>query len=428
MPENGAVKGAIKVKDGLYVGDERAAVTFAKYRDHLKVTHIVNCAHEYIENFAEFAEGVEYLGFDWVNDGYATILDDDDINAEQLFAFIEEGLNAGGCVLVHSTSQDPHALIVIASYLMRKFGWNWRKTKFFLEDINLNMRRVGHFFVNQLTNYERRLEAGGLDAEVADEADGSNDDVKEEETLLENTLLNARTRKQGQEEEAPLALNRSTTKVTLCEDFDYIEYEYIEVILYGENEHEEETEAIDEEELEGDEKEVERLAVDKKDTSSGDEQVAELLKDATTSAEGGTTDEARVTPFRQLPSVGSWLPARPSYATAVQVAAPLVKEKDAEANAEEEEEEEKARVTPIHQLPSVGSWLSARPNYATAVQANKEEEEEEEKAMKRRKDSTTTAGSASEEDIQSVYENAERIDEFPWWQGLASWFCLGRGM
>eukprot|EP00928_Gymnodinium_smaydae_P086175 TRINITY_DN7004_c0_g5_i3.p1 TRINITY_DN7004_c0_g5~~TRINITY_DN7004_c0_g5_i3.p1 ORF type:complete len:389 (-),score=105.83 TRINITY_DN7004_c0_g5_i3:68-1201(-) len=377
MAENGAVKGAIKVKDGLYVGDERAAYTFAEYHAQFKVTHIVNCARQYVGNFAARA-GVEYLSFKWENDGYATILDDDDVNAERLFKFIEEGLNAGDCVLVHSTSQDPHALIVIASYLMRKFAWDWRKTKYFLEDINLNMKRVGHFFVNQLTNYERRLEALGRDAEVTDE-----------EILLENTLLNARSRKQSQEE-APQTCNRSTKNVALCEDSEYIEYEQI---VIAEDEHEEDTEDVNKEEQEGDEKEVERLIVDKEDSSSGDEQVTELLEEhCTITAGGSSTDEARMTLFRQLPSVGSWLSARPSFATAAQVEAPVVNETDAETK-------------------------------------KKEEEDKEEKAIKLRKDSTSTAeGSTSDEDFQAVNENAEKTDDVSWWQVWTSWLCLGRGM
>eukprot|EP00928_Gymnodinium_smaydae_P081064 TRINITY_DN6463_c0_g1_i4.p1 TRINITY_DN6463_c0_g1~~TRINITY_DN6463_c0_g1_i4.p1 ORF type:complete len:383 (-),score=112.26 TRINITY_DN6463_c0_g1_i4:193-1272(-) len=359
MDESWTVKGATKIKDGLYVGDERAALTFANLHSEMKVTHIVNCADHIVWNYAAVAgSGVKYLLFRWENDGFATVLDDDDQNANKLFDFIEEGLNAGGCVLVHSTSADENALVAMAAYLMRKYGWSWRKTNYYLQDANLKTRRIGSFLTNQLTNYERRLQAVGCDEEVTEEA-----------TLLENTVYNSRSHEQRQEH-APPTRSRSTKTLTWCEDAHIVEYEYVHVEVYYDEEATEEASKKEEEK----EEEV-------KEEDEEKEAAVQAFGEESTPGKG---EEKAPTTFRQLPSVGSWLSRRP---IAAQVEALVVKEEDTSIGAEQ--------------------------------------------VTKLRKDSVSTAeGSSTDEaeEFPSVHENEERMDEFSWWQGLTAWLCLGRGM
>lgn len=80
--------GAIKVKDGLFIGDELAAQDF-EFAVTNKVTHIINCAGREIRNYWENM-GIKYLTFNWVDHDNQVILDSDDHNATMIFEFIEK--------------------------------------------------------------------------------------------------------------------------------------------------------------------------------------------------------------------------------------------------------------------------------------------------------------------------------------------------
>lgn len=55
--------GAIKIKDGIFIGDEFAAQDL-EFIVTNKVTHIINCAPREISNFWE-SIGVHYLNLPW---------------------------------------------------------------------------------------------------------------------------------------------------------------------------------------------------------------------------------------------------------------------------------------------------------------------------------------------------------------------------
>ena len=57
--------GAIKIKDGLFIGDEFSAQDL-EFIVANKVTHIVNCAGNAVRNMWE-SIGVAYLTFNWVD-------------------------------------------------------------------------------------------------------------------------------------------------------------------------------------------------------------------------------------------------------------------------------------------------------------------------------------------------------------------------
>lgn len=57
--------GAIKIKDGLFIGDELAS-TDLEFVVANKVTHIINCAGKQIQNHWE-PIGVAYLTFFWLD-------------------------------------------------------------------------------------------------------------------------------------------------------------------------------------------------------------------------------------------------------------------------------------------------------------------------------------------------------------------------
>ena len=92
--------GAIKIRDGLFIGDSFAA----KDMDFVaanKVTRIVNCSGRQVtNNFTRL--GVEYLTFRWLDAEHQIILDERDETADQIFKFISEAMENFESVLVHS--------------------------------------------------------------------------------------------------------------------------------------------------------------------------------------------------------------------------------------------------------------------------------------------------------------------------------------
>ena len=71
--------GAIKVRDGLFIGDQLAAQDY-EFVVTNKVTHIINTSGLQIRNYWE-SIGVKYLTFDWVDQDCQIILDANNSNA-----------------------------------------------------------------------------------------------------------------------------------------------------------------------------------------------------------------------------------------------------------------------------------------------------------------------------------------------------------
>eukprot|EP00820_Chromera_velia_P030941 Cvel_13495.t1-p1 / transcript=Cvel_13495.t1 / gene=Cvel_13495 / organism=Chromera_velia_CCMP2878 / gene_product=Dual specificity protein phosphatase 1B, putative / transcript_product=Dual specificity protein phosphatase 1B, putative / location=Cvel_scaffold923:45383-53053(+) / protein_length=1548 / sequence_SO=supercontig / SO=protein_coding / is_pseudo=false len=146
--------GAVKIKDGLFVGDEIAAQDLEFVLAN-KVTHIINCCGRHVGNHWE-AIGVIYLSYHWMDTDNQIILDGRDIVVCEIHDFIEEALEQGESVLVHSMKGQSRSCCVVAAYLMKKYHWSLRKTMEFLcsrrPDLNLKPA-----FLQQLCAFERRL-------------------------------------------------------------------------------------------------------------------------------------------------------------------------------------------------------------------------------------------------------------------------------
>mmetsp|Transcript_94325 Transcript_94325/g.215802 ORF Transcript_94325/g.215802 Transcript_94325/m.215802 type:complete len:158 (-) Transcript_94325:2-475(-) len=147
------IQGAVKLKDGLFVGDELAAQDL-EFVVANKVTHIVNTCGRQVPNHWE-PIGVVYLTYNWVDTDSQIIIDNRDIVANELFSFIEEALENSESVLVHSLRGQSRSGCVLAAYLMRKYSWGLRKTMEFLSSRrpDLNLKPA---FLQQLSAYERR--------------------------------------------------------------------------------------------------------------------------------------------------------------------------------------------------------------------------------------------------------------------------------
>eukprot|EP00357_Protocruzia_adherens_P032800 CAMPEP_0114973418 /NCGR_PEP_ID=MMETSP0216-20121206/941_1 /TAXON_ID=223996 /ORGANISM="Protocruzia adherens, Strain Boccale" /LENGTH=607 /DNA_ID=CAMNT_0002333903 /DNA_START=99 /DNA_END=1920 /DNA_ORIENTATION=+ len=184
------VIGAIKVKDGLFLGDEFAAQDL-EFVVANKVTHIINCAARQIPNHWE-PIGVNYLSYYWFDNDSQIILDAKDQVGLEVFRFIESATANGESCLVHSVRGQNRTCTVLAAYLMRKYKWTLLKTLEFLNSRRPDME-IRPSFVNQLANYESRLAKTGNGAKSArwlDLADDSNH-LESEEMLLRNTYLNS---------------------------------------------------------------------------------------------------------------------------------------------------------------------------------------------------------------------------------------------
>lgn len=109
--------GAIKVKDGLFIGDELAAQDF-EFAISNKVTHVINCSGKQIRNYWEHL-GIKYLTFNWYDHDHQVVLDNSDKNSEAIFNFIEEAQEDAESCLVHSVRGQNRAATVLCAYFMK---------------------------------------------------------------------------------------------------------------------------------------------------------------------------------------------------------------------------------------------------------------------------------------------------------------------
>jgi Dual specificity phosphatase, catalytic domain len=180
-----SIVGAVKIKDGLFVGDEFAAQDL-EFIVANKVTHVVNCAGKQVPNHWE-PIGVKYLTFNWMDINSQIVLDTSDKNFWKFYQFIELSAIEGTSALVHSVHGTNRSICVVASYLMKRFSWSLYKTLQFLSsrrgDLNLKPSLLG-----QLTSFEMRLGRQG----TLNITNNWNDPIADnEEELLRNTFLNS---------------------------------------------------------------------------------------------------------------------------------------------------------------------------------------------------------------------------------------------
>mmetsp|Transcript_38235 Transcript_38235/g.43392 ORF Transcript_38235/g.43392 Transcript_38235/m.43392 type:complete len:697 (-) Transcript_38235:2729-4819(-) len=184
------IVGAIKIKDGVFLGDEYAAQDL-EFIVSNKVAFVINCAALEVPNHWE-SLGVQYLSYSWYDNNQQILLDGQDIVARQSFEFMEHGLNNGDSILIHSVKGQNRSFTMLAAYMMRKYKWTLLKTLEFL-----NYRRpdldIRTTFVQQLIQYEHRLKSQGLGAQSSQwsEVSAGNNNLSSEELLLRNTYLNA---------------------------------------------------------------------------------------------------------------------------------------------------------------------------------------------------------------------------------------------
>ncbi|CAE8633628.1 unnamed protein product, partial [Polarella glacialis] len=182
------ILGAVKVKDGLFIGDELSAQDL-EFVVSNKVTRVINCSGRQVPNHWE-SIGVVYLTYYWVDADSQVILDQRDVVSSEAFRFVEEALQQAESVLIHSVRGQSRSCCVLSAYMMRKYGWGLRKTMEFLSfrrpDMNLKPA-----FMQQLSGLERRLASQSKLPLSIDWADADFSRLECEELLLRNTYLNS---------------------------------------------------------------------------------------------------------------------------------------------------------------------------------------------------------------------------------------------
>lgn len=177
--------GALKVKDGLFIGDEFSAQDL-EFVVANKVTHIINCASKQVANHWE-AIGVKYFPLYWQDSETQVIVDKKGQLFNKIYDFIESTLSLGESVLVHSVRGQCRCICVVASYMMRKYRWNLFKTLEFLNFRRPDME-VRPNFLSQLAFLEKKYNKKGyITSSDWTETQG----LTEEELLIRNTYMNA---------------------------------------------------------------------------------------------------------------------------------------------------------------------------------------------------------------------------------------------
>lgn len=195
LPMSPDMIGAIKIKDALFIGDELAAQDL-EFVVNNKVTHIINCSGRQIPNHWE-PIGVAYLTFYWLDVDNQVLFDKNDKITTEILNFIEEAHEKGESVLVHSNRGQSRASAVLVVYFIQKYKWTLFKTLEFLNSRRPDLE-IRASFINQLSEFERRLSSLGKGPQSSDwnelstKINMNQDDlIENEELLLRNTFLNA---------------------------------------------------------------------------------------------------------------------------------------------------------------------------------------------------------------------------------------------
>ncbi|EER12254.1 phosphatase, putative [Perkinsus marinus ATCC 50983] len=183
------IVGAVKVKDGLFIGDEMAAQEL-EFVVTNKVTHVINCCGRQIPNHWE-PIGVVYLTYYWLDNDSQVVLDARDVVVDEVTAFIDEALDNAESILIHSERGQGRSCVVLCAYLMRKYRWGMRKTLEFLQsrrpDVNLRpsyLQQLGAFERRLISSQKMKLSSDWSLSSVTPQLDS-------EEYLLRNTFMNS---------------------------------------------------------------------------------------------------------------------------------------------------------------------------------------------------------------------------------------------
>lgn len=179
------VTGAVKLKDGLFFGDEYAAQDL-EFAVANKVTRIVNCCARQVPNHFDTI-GVEYIGYPWMDNDAQVILDLRNTVVNEVTNFIEQSLDKGESVLVHSSRGQSRCVTVLTAYLMRRYKWTLNKALQYVQSRREDIA-IKPAFHRQLMAFERRL---AMTADLSSDWESPPDDAGDD-LIMYNTFLNSK--------------------------------------------------------------------------------------------------------------------------------------------------------------------------------------------------------------------------------------------
>ncbi|EGR28590.1 hypothetical protein IMG5_172640 [Ichthyophthirius multifiliis] len=207
MEEVQYIIGAIKIKDGLFIGDQES-ISDLEFILSNKVTHIINTSGKQIPNTWENI-GIQYLTLFWkesdkqVNNYIKKIqqkkilFDSNQKTARQILEFIEKANKQGDSCLVHSVRGQSRACCALTVYFMLKYKWTLFKTLDYLNSRRPDLEIRATFF-HQLQEFEAQIIQSGLgkfsgnwNQEELIEHFENEEDYKDA-ILLRNTYLNSK--------------------------------------------------------------------------------------------------------------------------------------------------------------------------------------------------------------------------------------------
>ncbi|CAD8169326.1 unnamed protein product [Paramecium octaurelia] len=185
------IVGAIKIKDGLFIGDEYASQD-REFIVNNKVTHIINCSGTEVQNKWNMMN-IKYLTFNWLEQDNEVLFDDKNENVNKIYAFIEECFQQGESCLVHSLRGQSRACCVLAAYFMKKYSWTLYKTLEYLNSRRPDLEIRASFFY-QLNALESKMNKSGPKRTASWNEltqDEQNPQQLQEELIIRNTFLNS---------------------------------------------------------------------------------------------------------------------------------------------------------------------------------------------------------------------------------------------
>ncbi|EGR28653.1 hypothetical protein IMG5_171070 [Ichthyophthirius multifiliis] len=112
------IVGAVKIIDGLYLGDEYAAQDL-EFIITNKVTQIINCSSKQVPNHWQNYD-VTYLSYDFQDTDTQVIFDDKDQILNITFNLIVKTLEHAESILVHSVKGQNRSVCIIAAKQVQK--------------------------------------------------------------------------------------------------------------------------------------------------------------------------------------------------------------------------------------------------------------------------------------------------------------------